>query len=200
MLGALLCQWSGTAKRVCSTWYHNSLFSPGLNFSYSVPVLLRNHRACSIVCICKELGYEKESIMSRYSAYTVPLHYRKLLCNLQNPWKQSLFHSIPRQGAELFTEQIFLSCDVGVCSDEPPWPFSPAKGPRYTQSYVVVTLKQQGQSRWSCSALHWHRSDQNLARSTVTCVGGWGVFPSSRSEYMECVTMRKHGSQLYKRI
>lgn len=158
MLGASSCQWSSSTKCVRSTWYHTSLFSPGLNFSYSVPVLLRNHQACSIVCICKELGYEKESIMSRYSAYTVPLHYRKLLCNLQNPCKQSLFHSIPHQGAELFTEQIFLSRDVGVCSNKPPWTFSPAKGPRYTRSYLVVTPKQQSQSRWSCSGLHWHRN------------------------------------------
>lgn len=115
MPGASPCQWSSSANCICSTRYHTLLFSPGLNLSDGVLVLLRNHHACSIVCICKELGYEKESIMSCYSAYTVLLHYRKLLYNLQNPWKQSLFHSIPHWGAELFREQIFLSCDVGVC-------------------------------------------------------------------------------------
>jgi len=171
MLGASSCQWSSSAKRVCLTQNHTSLFSPGLNFSYGSPALLRNHRASSIVCICKELGYEKESIMSRYSAYTVPLHYRKLLCNLQNPWKQSLFRSTPRRGAELYTEQIFLPGDVGVCSNEPPWSFSPAKGPHYTQSYIVATPEQQGQSQWSCSGLHRHKWSEFGPEHCYMC--GW---------------------------
>lgn len=63
-----------------STWYHTSL----LHFSYGAPAPLRNHHTRSIVCICKELGHEKESIMPRYSVHTVPLRYRKLPCNLQN--------------------------------------------------------------------------------------------------------------------
>lgn len=103
----------------------------------------------------------------------------------------------------LAEEQRFLSRDVGVRSSEPPW-VQPkdhaalrATEPRLQSSR---TPKQQDQHQGSCSGPHCHRCDRNLARSIAVRVGGWGVFPSSRSESMECVTMRKHGSQLYKRI
>lgn len=102
-----------------NTLPHLPLF-PRLDLSYSVLVLLRNHHACSIVCICKELGYKKESIMSCYSAYTVLLHYRKLLYSLQNPGSKAYSTACLTEEQNSLENRYFCRV-MWVCAERAAW-------------------------------------------------------------------------------